>query len=480
MQDLEGNLMALNKAGEAITGYSRSEALGTKLFELLAPDYVETIRSAMQRHLLGEPSAAYEIEIQSKDGKRVALDVVSRLILDHGRPVGMQAIARDVTERQRLERDLRQAQKMEAIGQLAGGVAHDFNNLLTVIRGYSSLLTDQFEESDWRRQALQEMDKAADRAATLTRQLLAFSRRQVLKPAIIDLNMVIAEMTTMLRRLIPEDIELVSDLEPELGTVRADAGQMEQVLLNLAVNARDAMPSGGRIVIETANVESSELPFPNGSGPHVALSVADTGIGMDAATKARIFEPFFTTKERGKGTGLGLATVYGIVQQSGGFIEVESAPGEGARFRVFLPRVEEPRDAMTGTAENEYQTIAPATILLVEDDRAVRKLAQHCLEGQGYRVLSAGSCAEALRICLEDGHSVHLLVTDVVMPDMNGRELAARLSSTYPHLKIIFMSGYMDKSVSEGLVDDTAHFLQKPFRPVDLNRKVRDVLSKQK
>jgi PAS domain S-box-containing protein len=470
----------LNKAGETITGYRRDEALGTDLFAKVAPEHVETMRSALKRHLDGEPSAAYDIEIQSRDGGRVSLEVVSRLVLDHGRPVGMQAIARDVTDRQRLERDLHQAQKMEAIGQLAGGVAHDFNNLLTVIRGYSSLLTEEFDESDWRRQAIVEMDKAADRAATLTRQLLTFSRRQVLKPSVLDLNMVIAEMTSMLRRLIPENIELGIDLDPEVGFIRADAGQMEQLVMNLSVNARDAMPDGGKLVISTFNAGLEQAPQPRPpSGSWVVLSVWDTGIGMDQATKARIFEPFFTTKERGKGTGLGLATVYGIVQQSGGVIDVESAPGQGATFQIFLPRTdEEPGTEAAGNEPVHYDTVSPATILLVEDDRAVQRLAQHCLETEGYRVLPASSCAEALRIGANLGHAIHLLVTDVVMPDMNGLELAERLSSSHPHLRVIFMSGYVDKNISEGLAGDPAHFLQKPFRPVDLHRKVREVLAR--
>ncbi len=385
----------------------------------------------------------------------------------------------------RSEEQLRQAQKMEAVGQLAGGVAHDFNNLLTIIRGYSDLLLNGIlGPDDAGRDAVQEIRKAAERAADLTRQLLAFSRRQVLAPRVFVLNNVIHEMDKMLRRLIGEDIRLTSRLAADLGMVKADPGQIEQVLLNLAVNARDAMPRGGQLTIETANVqldESYTRTHPEVQpGPFVMLAVTDTGCGMDAATQARIFEPFFTTKGPDKGTGLGLATVYGIVKQSGGSIYVYSEVGRGTSFKVYLPRHEEVSPASRethSTPRAERGSHGQETLLIVEDDNSVRALTRTVLRGYSYDVIEAVDADDALRCVSQQTRPIHLLVTDLVMPGMSGRELAERLKLMRPEMKVLYVSGYTDDAVvRHGLLEAEVAFLQKPFTPSALASKVREVL----
>ncbi len=391
------------------------------------------------------------------------------------------ALSAEITERKQLEAQLLQSQKMEAVGRLAGGIAHDFNNLLTVIKGYSELLVEEVGGDGRLRRAAEEIDKAADRAALLTRQLLAFSRRQVLEPEVLDLNDVVANMDKMLRRLIGEDIDLVSVRRPGLGRVKADPGQIEQVIMNLAVNARDAMPQGGKLTLETANVELDEVYARNHvaitPGSYVMLAVSDTGCGMDAETQARIFEPFFTTKELGKGTGLGLATVYGIVKQSGGYIWVYSEPGQGTTFKVYLPRLEEAVE----TAQPEREIVRPArgseTVLLVEDEENVRQLVRQTLEKNGYTVLEARAGAEATQLSAQHPGPIHLMLTDVVMPKMSGRELAERLALLRPGIKVLYMSGYTDNAiVHHGVLDPGTAFLQKPFTAADLGQKVREVL----
>ncbi len=387
----------------------------------------------------------------------------------------------DITERLELETQLRQVQKMEAIGRLAGGIAHDFNNLLTVINGYSTLVASRLGQDDAARQNVEEIRKAGERASALTRQLLAFSRRQVLQPRVLDLNEIINGTASMLRRLISEDIDLVVHLDPALGRVRADASQIEQVILNLAVNARDAMPRGGKLTLETLNVEIDEA-YARGHlgarpGHYVMLRVSDTGVGMDAETRARLFEPFFTTKEQGKGTGLGLATVYGIVKQSAGNIWVDSEPERGATFKILLPRVQ---DEVEKAAP---ETAAPAppegkeTILLVEDEPVVRELCSEVLAQHGYTVLAAGDSEEARRLCESRRGDIDLLLTDVVMPRMGGHELAQRLASLCPQMRVLLMSGYSaDANRNGGVLDPDLAFLQKPFTPDVLARKVREVL----
>jgi PAS domain S-box-containing protein len=379
-----------------------------------------------------------------------------------------------------LEGQLRQAQKMEAVGSLAGGVAHDFNNLLTAILGYSSILLAHLPEGDPARQNLQEILKAGERAASLTNQLLAFSRKQVLQPKILDLNVLASNLERMLRRLISEDIELSTCLEGNLGQVKADPGQIEQVIMNLVVNARDAMPTGGKLTIETANVTLGEdyasKHLGAKPGRYVMLAVADTGVGMDAETQTRIFEPFFTTKEVGKGTGLGLATVYGIVKQSEGYISVYSEPSQGTTFKTYLPRIDQPAETATASQAAPIPR-GTETILLVEDEEGVRRLARLILEEQGYAIIEASSASSALAAAEKHVTRIHLVLTDVVMPGMNGRELSQRLSKIRPSVRMLFMSGYTgDTIVRHGVLEPGIAYLQKPFTPMDLALKVRQVL----
>jgi PAS domain S-box-containing protein len=385
-------------------------------------------------------------------------------------------------ERER-EEQLRQSQKMEAVGRLAGGIAHDFNNLLTAINGYSELTMIQLNAEDPLMHNLEEIKKAGDRAASLTRQLLAFSRKQVLQPKVVDLNSLVAEIEKMLRRLIGEDIDLQTILHPELGSTKADPGQIEQVLMNLVVNARDAMPQGGKLIIETKNVYLDEdftrQHIAISSGHYVMLAVSDTGTGMNEQTQARIFEPFFTTKEVGKGTGLGLSTVYGIIKQSGGDVWVYSEVGQGTTFKVYLPRIDEGAREYRRNIEEEASLQGTETILLTEDEEMVRKLSARVLEMFGYKVLEAANGGAALLICERHKEKIDLLLTDVIMPEMSGRELADRLSPLRPEMKVLFMSGYTDDAiVHQGVLDEDQNFIQKPFTPNALAQKVREVLDK--
>jgi signal transduction histidine kinase len=389
----------------------------------------------------------------------------------------------DVTDQRRTEVQLQRGQRLEAIGQLAGGVAHDFNNLLTVISGYAESGIDRLSDGDPLRADLEEIRRAAEHAAGLTRQLLAFSRRQVLKPSRLNLNTVIVRIEKMLRRLIGEDIDLQATLAGDLGSISADAGQIEQVVINLSVNARDAMPNGGRLALETTNLEVDDefaaLHPCLRPGPYVQVSVTDTGIGMDADTKARLFEPFFTTKEPGHGTGLGLATVYGIVKQSGGHIRVQSEPAQGASFILCFPRVE--GQAVEG--HRRAGAIAPSAshevVLVVEDDEAVRRFTTRVLEMAGYRVLVAADGEEALHLSREAGERVRLLITDLIMPRMNGRHLADRLAERWPGLQVIYVSGYADATiVRHGMLEPGTDFVAKPFTAVELTTKVRQVLGR--
>jgi two-component system cell cycle sensor histidine kinase/response regulator CckA len=378
------------------------------------------------------------------------------------------------------EEQLRQSQKLESVGQLAGGIAHDFNNLLTVINGNSDLLLRRLDDEQ-QRERVEEIKKAGGRAAQLTRQLLAFSRKQMLQPVVLNLNHVVPDVGKMLRRLIGEDIDLMTALDPELGQVNADPGQIEQVLMNLAINARDAMPKGGKLTIQTANVYLDESYVRTHAaakpGPHVMLAVSDNGHGMDAETQARIFEPFFTTKEKGKGTGLGLSTVYGIVKQSGGDIWVYSEVGRGTTFKIYLPCVEEAAEPHEQAAPQASTPQGFETVLLVEDDEIVRKLAREILELNGYGVLAAADGGEALSLCERHEGPIHLLLTDVVMPQMSGREVAEQAATLRPAMKVLYMSGYTDDSIiHHGVLDAGVAFLEKPFTPDAMARKVREVL----
>ena len=399
-------------------------------------------------------------------------------------PVAIERALQEKAERvarRRLEEQLQQSQKMEAIGRLAGGVAHDFNNLLTVITGYSQLLLDSLDPGNPMHSHVGQIKKAGDRATSLTRQLLAFSRKQVLAPQVLDLNQVVTNMNKMLTRLIGEDVELVTICFPRLWRVKADPGQIEQVMMNLVVNARDAMPRGGKLTIETANANLGKN-YPDqhsviAPGSYVMLAVSDTGSGMNQETQSRIFEPFFTTKEQGKGTGLGLSTVYGIVKQSGGHIWVYSEPEKGATFKVYLPRTEAGAEELK-KAESVVRTqTGSETIMLVEDNESVRTFVRGVLEARGYRLLEAGGSEDALKAIEGHAEPIHLLLTDVVMPRMSGTELAARIAPLHPETKVLYMSGYTDNAiVHHGVLDEGTHFLQKPFVPEVLTQKIREVL----
>ncbi|MCK6474102.1 MAG: ATP-binding protein [Planctomycetes bacterium] len=392
-----------------------------------------------------------------------------------------QRAQQEIATREQLETELWHAQKMEAIGQLAGGIAHDFNNLLTVICGYSRLALDNARGDENLRRQIEEIGKAGERATSLTRQLLAFSRKQVLQPKVLNLNEVVAQADSMLRRLIGEDIDIVTKLEPNLDPVRFDPGQIDQILMNLAVNARDAMPQGGKLTIETDNIELDEeyarTHADARKGPHVMIAVTDTGTGMDAQTLNRIFEPFFTTKGVGKGTGLGLSTVYGIVKQSGGNIWVYSEPGRGTTFKIYLPCAEEAASPRDRSAGRPPVPLGKGKILVVEDDENVRALIQDVLESGGYTVIATGNPQEALAACDQHAGEIRLLLTDVVMPGMGGRELSEKLVAKWPAMKVVFMSGYTDNAiVHHGVLDPGLHFIEKPILPKVLLERIADFL----
>ena len=476
--DADGTARSWNPAAASLYGWSAAEVIGGPI-SVIAEDHASQ-RDIRERVFRGETLRGIETTKRRKDGAPVTVSMAAAPLYDaSGRITGAMLIAADLTEMRRLEVQYRQAQKMEAVGRLAGGIAHDFNNLLTAILGTSGLVLENVAIDPRTRLDVQEIEKAAKRAAGLTRQLLVFSRQQVLEPRILDLNAVVRDMERMLERLIGENVQLHTQLASGVGAVQADPGQLQQAIMNLVVNARDAMPDGGRVTIETTDVELDprQLEAHNLTQPgkYVLLAVHDTGVGMDAATKARLFEPFFTTKEPGRGTGLGLATVYSIVKQSGGYIWAYSEPGHGTTFKVYLPRVD-------GTPEKISQTpatfaVGSETVLVVEDQAEVRALTTRILKARGYTVLEAASAEDALR--LVDGYvkRIDLLLTDVVMPGVNGRDLAERLTVLRRDLKVLFVSGYTGEAIRQhGLLELGAAFLQKPFTPEVLARKVREVL----
>jgi two-component system, cell cycle sensor histidine kinase and response regulator CckA len=473
----EGRYVDCNESFLRITGYRREEVIGRTDTEVGFWPKPEDRARCMR--FLEEHARAIELEVVfgAKSGEKRTGLFSAEVIEIRGEQCVL-AVMKDVTERRSLEEQLRLSQKMEAVGQLAGGVAHDFNNLLTVILGYGVLLLRDLGSEDPRRAPLEGIREAANRAAALTQQLLAFSRRQVLAPRLLDLNVVVADMDKMLRRLIGEHIELLTVLAPELGLVRADPSQIEQVIMNLVVNARDAMPTGGKLTIETADMELDEdyarRHAAVAPGPYVMLAVSDTGHGMDEETRARVFEPFFTTKAKGKGTGLGLAVVYGIIKQSGGSIWVYSELGLGTTFKAYLPKVEARPEATTANRKSRRGT---ETVLLVENAAAVRSLLRGILESNGYEVLETRGAAEALEASQQHAGPIQLLLTDAVMPDMSGRELADRLKIPRPEVKVLYLSGYTDTAVVQhGLLEPGVAFLQKPFTPEVLSRRVREVL----
>ena len=472
----------VNRNAERLLGRRRDEVVSRRLSDLwplpsLRP-FIERAAAVMRAHAPLEEELS--IAFPEGSGRWIHHQIVP---LDDGVAIAV----RDTTARHEAEADLhrreeqvRQSQKMEAIGRLAGGVAHDFNNLLTVIRGHGELVLRKLTGDHPMRRNLLEIGLAAERAGALTHQLLAFSRKQVLQPRILDLGEVVERMSTLLQRLIGEDVELVTRRRGDLGSVRADPAQMEQVIINLAVNARDAMPRGGQLTLELANVEL-DATFAHRHagmtpGPYVVFSVTDTGHGMDEDTKARIFEPFFTTKEAGKGTGLGLPTVYGVVKQSGGFIWVYSEPGHGTTFKIHLPRVDQAPERLSPRPGQAAAGQGTETVLLVEDEDALRALLREVLESLGYRVLDAGLGAEALRIAREHRGPIHVLLTDLVMPHMTGRELAARLSCLRPELKVLFMSGYGVGAAPRQEIPSDAAYIEKPFTADAMGGAIRALL----
>lgn len=478
--DLETlSFLAANDAAVHYYGYSRQEFLGMTIKDIRPEEDVpRLLKETDEPFELFSPSAVWKH--RKKDGTLIDAEISAHALTYQGRRARL-VMANDVTERKQLELQLQQSQKMEAVGRLAGGIAHDFNNLLTVITGFSQLLLNQFKEGDPRREQADEIKKAGDRAASLTRQLLAFSRLQVLQPQVLDVNQVVSNMERMLQRLIGEDVELATALDQRTGRVKADPGQIEQVIMNLVVNARDATASGGKITIETRNVELDEsyarAHYPVNPGPHVMLAVTDNGTGMDAETQKHIFEPFFTTKEKGKGTGLGLATVYGIVKQSGGFVWVYSELGKGTSFKIYFPCLDGSSAARKEARVSEKAARGSETILLVEDEAALRNLISEVLRGKGYRVLEASHGGEALSVCRNHEGPIHLVLTDVVMPRMSGRELAEKIQALRPKTKVLYMSGYTDSAiVNHGVLEQGVAFIQKPFAPEALAVKVRDTL----
>ena len=481
--DADCKILDTNPAFRQMLGYtSSSELTGLHLGALYADtrqwfDLADSLRSGM-------PFNGLTAEWKRQGGTSTAIRVSGCTVPDGDDGTVFELFIEDVSERRVLEQQLRQSQKMEAVGRLAGGIAHDFNNLLMVISGYSEFLLERLGPDPSLRSPAQEIASAAERASSLTRQLLAFSRKQMLAPRILDLNAIVTENSKMLTRMIGEDIDLVMVPHASLGAIRADSGQIEQVIMNLAVNARDAMPSGGKLTIETSNVtldeEYARFHAPLRSGDYVMLAISDTGAGMDAETQSHIFEPFFTTKGP-KGTGLGLSTVYGIIKQSGGYIWVYSELGKGTTFKIYLPRVPYPGERVAPAAATAVETHkaepGTETVLLVEDEANLRYLARQFLEKQGYRVIEAADGAVAMQIVVAHEGVIHLLLTDVIMPGMNGRELAQRVSEIRPNVKVLYMSGYTENVIGHnGTLDAGVRLLQKPFNLRDLKDKVREVL----
>jgi PAS domain S-box-containing protein len=484
----DGSLITANAPLAEILDYDSPEDLLRHNLDEIYVDPAER-RELITRFEPSEKAHRQEVRWKRKDGTPIWLELDARAVRNaDGTTRYFEGFVHDISERKkneeekrRLEEQLVQAQKMEAVGQLAGGIAHDFNNLLTAITGYSELLLGELPPEDLRRGHADEIRKAGERAASLTQQLLAFSRRQVLEPKVLDVNIVVSDIERMLRRLIGEHIELKTPKAPDLWKVKADPGQIEQAILNLVLNARDAMPSGGTLAIETSNAQLDESftrnHVPTQPGPYVCVAVSDTGVGISDDVKARLFEPFFTTKERGKGTGLGLSTTYGIVKQSGGYLWCDSEVGRGTTFRVLLPRVEEPVSQV-----EERKPLPPIhpgdeTLLLVEDEPEVRSLVQRILKTQGYTVVTAANPDEALAVAREFKGPIQLMVTDVVMPGMSGLQLAERLAPMRPEMLVLFMSGYTNDAIGhQGVLDPGTAFLQKPFTPNALARKVREVL----
>jgi PAS domain S-box-containing protein len=477
--DGSGNRLYNSPSYQKLLGYSPQELKQTTGFEQIHPDDRQKVIEAAAEAKRSGVGRSVEYRIRHKDGRWMALESTASVVRSSSGDVEKLVIVnRDITERKDLEKQLLLSHKLEAIGRLSGGVAHDFNNLLGVILGYCEELQKHIPSDDPYREAVDEIQNAGKRAASLTQQLLAFSRKQVLEPQVLDLNTIVDEAGKMLERLIGEDISLEIVPARQIGTVKADRSQIERVILNLAVNARDAMPQGGKLIIEAADVELDEtsqtLHRCDAPGPYVMLKVTDTGCGMDAELQSHIFEPFFTTKEQG--TGLGLATVYGVVKQSGGYISVESEKGKGTTFRIYLPRVSQAAGKINQIVPSRKSIAENRTVLLVEDESALRKLTRKTLLDAGFTVLEAKDALEAIEIARQTATHIDLLLTDVIMPGMSGRALAEALSPHRPEMRVIYMSGYSDGVIAKhGIVDAELAILRKPFSKDELMRSVEDV-----
>ena len=480
--DAQGRIIEFNAAAEAMFGHSQADVRGRDIGDTIVPPSLRARhRGGMERYLAGgEPvilGRHVELTGMRADGREFPIELSINRVRG-AEPATFTAFIRDLSETRRLEEQFIQAQKMEGLGRLAGGIAHDFNNLLTAILGYTDLALSDPGVPEAAREDLGQIAAAASRAAELTSQLLAFSRRQVLQPIALHLGELLDEVAPFLRRLLGEDVQVLTRVDPELGHVLADSGRLTQVLVNLAVNARDAMPDGGTLTLEARNVEL-DADYAEGHvevtpGPYVQVAVSDTGIGMDEATRTRLFEPFFTTKERGKGTGLGLSTVYGIVRQSGGHIWVYSEPGRGAVFKLYLPRVAPTGVSRASPPARQADRGGHETILVVEDDEAVRRLVETVLAKRGYRVLAAGTPIEGIALAQAHDGRIDLLLTDVVMPDMNGVELARRVQEVVPGVRVLFVSGYTENTIEHhGVLDPGVSFLPKPFSPDALTERIR-------
>jgi two-component system, cell cycle sensor histidine kinase and response regulator CckA len=480
--DASGRRLYSSPSYQKLLGYSAEELVETSAYDQIHPDDRDAVVAAITEARKSGAGRRLEYRVRHKDARWLVVESTASVARNHERDERLVIVNRDITDRKQLEEQLYLSQKLEAIGRLSGGVAHDFNNLLGVIIGYSEALQRQIGEDHPHREAVDEIQNAGKRAALLTQQLLAFSRKQVLEPKVLDLNTLVSEVEKMLRRLIGEDIELNIVLPDGLGMVKADRGQIDQVILNLAVNARDAMPNGGKLTLETSNAVLDESDVNRFRyvvpGKYVLLKVTDTGCGMDAELQSHIFEPFFTTKESGKGTGLGLATVYGVIKQSGGYIWVDSELGKGTTFKIYLPRVEEPKEIATPPeTPAQDSSRSPRTILLVEDEHSLRKLTRETLVEIGHSVLEASDAFHALDIAERNNFAIDLLLTDVVMPGMSGRVLADKLTAAHPDIRVLYMSGYTDGAVAtHGVLESGTSILRKPFTRDELTARVDEVL----
>jgi PAS domain S-box-containing protein len=483
MSDAEGVITFCNNYLLKALGRSREELIGHSIFEFLDPEHQDMVRKGLAESIeAGEVAPFLESAVVRKDGKRRWIQWNNTALRDHeGRIIGFASLGADVTEHRALQEQYLQSQKLESVGRLAGGVAHDFNNLLTVINGYSDMLLARLDSHDGLRHCAEQIRSAGERATELTQQLLAFSRRQMSQPRPVDVNTVVRDAAKMYERLIGEDVVLRTVLDPNLGVVLADPGHIHQILVNLVVNARDSMPQGGRLTIETGNVEVGETaPSRSGeceNGPYVFLRVTDTGTGMDEEVRRHVFEPFFTTKGQGRGTGLGLATVYGIVRQNGGCISLETSPGQGSSFTIQLPRIDTDSEVEAEEAKETLALDGTETVLVVEDQEAVRKLAGAILEAFGYKVLEAEDGTQAAMLAGQHEGTIHLLLTDVVLPGMNGREVAEQLLKTRPGMKVLYTSGYSEEVITRrGVLEPGVAYIPKPFSPDGLAARVRSVL----